>query len=141
MQMAAPKPQRTGELFHVCFPPYLSPTALCWVSVTPAPKACWLLTPGDRCGELRALAVLLETRHSRRDHTLLKPQIHSNKRPNWEDILAFSLQSRRGSHDHLPPCSPSLGAGAARAVPAKARWVGRLCFPCLCLVSAASHLP
>lgn len=47
MQMAAPKPQSTGELFHVCFCPYLSLTALCWVSVTAAPKAAWLLTPGQ----------------------------------------------------------------------------------------------
>lgn len=101
--MAAPKPQSTGELSHVCFCPYLSPTALCWVSVTAAPKAFWLLTPRDRCGELWALAMLQETRHSRRAHTLswLKPQISSNKRPNWEDILAFSQQRRRGSHHHL----------------------------------------
>lgn len=103
MQMAAPKPQSTGELSHVCFCPYLSPTALCWVSVTAAPKAFWLLTPRDRCGELWAPATLQETRHSRRAHTLplLKPQISFNKRPDWEDILAFNQQRRKGSHHHL----------------------------------------
>lgn len=135
MQMAAPKAQSPGELCHVCFHPYLSPTALRWVSVTPAPKASWLLTPRDRCGELWALATL-QRQGTAGGLTLC---------PCWRlrSTLKISLiLASKGEGDPITSFPLSLGASTSWDIPAKAtQWVGRLCLPCTSMVSGAFHLP